>query len=1286
MAHIDEIIRLSKGLGERLDNIFNKIIYLDRIFYMEGKAYIGGISVAREMEKSVNQLLEFKNTFIFYGKQGWEGLSYIMLANPLLYEGRFATAKIKLDAALSDPQTYTAWHREINANSLISRAFSLRAGISFFFLEDLMLKLELKWAISGKVRETDTPAVESLFREIKNDIAAFEKINRGYHYKIDILKINMQEMLAKKEMLLRNVYAEVCMPENIRALHMAIAGALFTKDNRRFSLAEISKLGSGIDAKAVGWFRASGMMMPVQDIRDGFYYTGINIPPSLKIKSALPFKEYPLDVPEEDQRKEVAKYGEGFLLEAYFSFVNGTYQIIVSKGWMNNELSEQIRELAAGLARFARAPPNFILYCTTDPGIIRNNTALLISPFEIITHTYFASLCAGWKLEIICDLLELTLKSSSPLGKSLSAEELYEQAIFLLRDKDIAKAGKAGLELAYKDPQLAYDLYWKFIKLNDPAALEEARKGAVRLLIAYDILGMELFKALDTAWGKSASSPAGITAAPGSLTTINTGKVDIAIQEKTIRAGIARWFMQNKKGIFVIREWIFPSRPGGIADKNVYETLTRLNIPGGSENETGDCQFCIKSEEAFMGKDYLGELSIDVHVDEDFRGFGLGSALVLSALHTAFISGCSTFLVYQPRSSIYQRLGFKLQRKKDLAVFSIKDRAGELLRSFNSSGLSAVGGKDGASSPVAAAISNGQELKEHYKRYIYVLDAAGGNGGQAVVRLRYAKVGELSAEELKQAVRSLKRWKQHTYRTDHYGFIRKLESALDKGVRVKSDESLLVSRFAMSDAGEILGRMDIKIHAPIITYIQVDPLHRGRGIASELIAAGLREILDRGEEENIMLSNVQPELRRILSNFIPVVRREGRLIILEGMDGYGNLWLEQEECDSLFQHLRQRAIKRFNKARLGSSPVTQGQGSSSPLAERVIRPELDEWRVIGIHTEHLISRLVIKEGIRQIGRVKELFRQFQKIDVLETGDDLRIFDEYLDPAYQRMGWISDEGFSDHKEFFAGRHFIIFGAFINICVANAVKSIAAYKYRYGQGKVQLCLLLPLSIFSLGAEIPQNALIKLYEDILAKGLPKDFVTVNPVFDSRLPLKAQAGGLPMAQLYFITSSLPPIEGVSNLLRSSSPAGKTVSAQQQRILELIADGFRPAAIGRIFKTQAVKYHLRQAQKKLFGEINRNLPASELVEKAMQAGVLAFDENKIKRLKAREIYLPKELLALDSLAKGLDYKDIGSKLNRNIEGVWRILKNIRNKMGLQNNAPLSAVLSKAVEGGALKE
>ncbi|MDD5662034.1 MAG: 50S ribosomal protein L11 methyltransferase [Candidatus Omnitrophica bacterium] len=116
-----------------------------------------------------------------------------------------------------------------------------------------------------------------------------------------------------------------------------------------------------------------------------------------------------------------------------------------------------------------------------------------------------------WKEETI-GRLEADLKqgiyspiiSSSPLKKDPN-QQLYRKAIFYLRFRNVAEASRAALELAYKDPKLAYDFYLRFIRLNKPGVLEEVHKGALRLLIAYDVLGNELFKELARVRNRSSS-------------------------------------------------------------------------------------------------------------------------------------------------------------------------------------------------------------------------------------------------------------------------------------------------------------------------------------------------------------------------------------------------------------------------------------------------------------------------------------------------------------------------------------------------------------------------------------------------------------------------------------------------------------------------------------------------------------------------------------------------------------------------------------------------------------
>ncbi|MFA7652574.1 MAG: GNAT family N-acetyltransferase, partial [Candidatus Omnitrophota bacterium] len=97
------------------------------------------------------------------------------------------------------------------------------------------------------------------------------------------------------------------------------------------------------------------------------------------------------------------------------------------------------------------------------------------------------------------------LKTGSSPVKNDPNQQLYRKAIFYLRFRNVTGASRAALELAHKDPKLAYDFYLKFIRLNEPGVLEEVHKGALRLLVAYDVLGNELFKELARARNRSSS-------------------------------------------------------------------------------------------------------------------------------------------------------------------------------------------------------------------------------------------------------------------------------------------------------------------------------------------------------------------------------------------------------------------------------------------------------------------------------------------------------------------------------------------------------------------------------------------------------------------------------------------------------------------------------------------------------------------------------------------------------------------------------------------------------------
>ncbi|MEI6831245.1 MAG: 6-phosphofructokinase, partial [Candidatus Omnitrophota bacterium] len=134
--------------------------------------------------------------------------------------------------------------------------------------------------------------------------------------------------------------------------------------------------------------------------------------------------------------------------------------------------------------------------------------------------------------------------SSSPVENKLPAKELYEQAMFFLKKKDIARAGRIGLELAYKDPKLTFDLFLRLIESGDPKILEEVHKGAIRLFIADDVLGTELFKALNEARNKNTPASTSLNTKQSSspITKLKLTGQEILILEEVIKEAIVGEF------------------------------------------------------------------------------------------------------------------------------------------------------------------------------------------------------------------------------------------------------------------------------------------------------------------------------------------------------------------------------------------------------------------------------------------------------------------------------------------------------------------------------------------------------------------------------------------------------------------------------------------------------------------------------------------------------------------------------------------------------------------------
>ncbi|MBC8359447.1 MAG: GNAT family N-acetyltransferase [Candidatus Aminicenantes bacterium] len=132
--------------------------------------------------------------------------------------------------------------------------------------------------------------------------------------------------------------------------------------------------------------------------------------------------------------------------------------------------------------------------------------------------------------------------------------------------------------------------------------------------------------------------------------------------------GWAKWFTQNNKGLFVLREDFYTDDEEW--RKKVY--ITALHITPKGEKEVGFGRFMISSNQAFAGEDN----STDLSVDPSYRGSGLGRVLLAAGVSSARDNGCYLFTSKNPSIPPFQQVGFEVFPNK--AMFYIKERSRDL--------------------------------------------------------------------------------------------------------------------------------------------------------------------------------------------------------------------------------------------------------------------------------------------------------------------------------------------------------------------------------------------------------------------------------------------------------------------------------------------------------------------------------------------------------------------------------------------------------------------------------
>ncbi|MBU1929583.1 MAG: hypothetical protein KKD79_06990 [Candidatus Omnitrophica bacterium] len=274
IADLDEAVRLSKGVENRTRYIFEKIRYLDKMSD-KNKFYVGSISLSREIENSVEELLKFKGWLASHKRRDWVVLSRIISAEALNRQGRYSEAKDEIDTALSMEYTSGIMKSDPDTSRYFARGFHLKASLALFLVEELLFKAELKWVRGTVFQPEDLENIEYLFEQAENDIKMAEMADKSYVDGVNHLM--MEELSLKAEIIKRDRYEQMPLRDSARVLHGAIALALGKENRRRFNLKELKNVDSGINIAPVDieGLKVLGIIASINDMRETFYYSGM---------------------------------------------------------------------------------------------------------------------------------------------------------------------------------------------------------------------------------------------------------------------------------------------------------------------------------------------------------------------------------------------------------------------------------------------------------------------------------------------------------------------------------------------------------------------------------------------------------------------------------------------------------------------------------------------------------------------------------------------------------------------------------------------------------------------------------------------------------------------------------------------------------------------------------------------------------------------------------------------------------------------------------------------------
>ncbi|MBU1998474.1 MAG: HEAT repeat domain-containing protein [Candidatus Omnitrophica bacterium] len=244
----------------------------------------------------------------------------------------------------------------------------------------------------------------------------------------------------------------------------------------------------------------------------------------------------------------------------------------------------------------------------------------------------------------------------------------------------------------------------------------------------------------------------------------------------------------------------------------------------------------------------------------------------------------------------------------------------DLIIKMNGSGLLRQTDKPASSSPAAGSLKRLRGI-QGIDNKLCVLSVE----GRSMIALAYVNAAHLTLDKRVLALESLNKWRLEGFNT-----FKNIVDELEKSLRGESRGTFLNhTRFAM-DEKDVYGYLtfDTNFHN-IISRIKVHSLQVKRGIGTELLFAGIKELLVKGESE-VIVEDVQPRMVKVLSSLIPTVNF-GNGVVLEGMNDALDLRLNTLKARSLVERQQERLIERIRQNGLAS-----GSTVASPLNSKSI--------------------------------------------------------------------------------------------------------------------------------------------------------------------------------------------------------------------------------------------------------------------------------------------------------------------------------------------------------------